>query len=265
MAIITLTSDMGLGDHYVSTVKGAILKQHPEANIVDITHEVKLGEITHAAFFLKNAYRHFPEGTIHIFGLSADHSGATPYVALSCDNQYFIGTDNGIFSLIFDKIPDLIVELNLGFDNDSFSFPMRDLFVKAACHLARGGTLEVIGSRIEHLNQRSLIRNIPEESVIKGTIVHIDHFENVITDVTIGMFRETGRGRPFKIFLKRFSMEEEDYIISKLSSTYSDVQVSEKLAFFNSDGLLEIAINQGNAKSLMGLRLGETIRISFQK
>ncbi len=141
MAVITLTTDLGLVDNYVASVKGAILKGYPEATIVDITHEVPQFDLQKSAFILRNCYQDFPEGTVHILGVNSEADVNIPHVALFANGHYFIGADNGVFSLIFDNPPEKVVELTISQDTDRVTFPTKDVFVKAACHIARGGTL----------------------------------------------------------------------------------------------------------------------------
>ena len=106
MAIITLTSDWGLKDHYAGAVKGAILSKMPGARIVDISHQIPSFEIEQAAFVLKNAYSNFPKGSVHILGINTEESDKYAHTVVEVDGHFFIGTDNGIFSLLFDKKPD---------------------------------------------------------------------------------------------------------------------------------------------------------------
>src|SRR5512133_2364165 len=100
MAIITLTSDWGLRDHYTGSVKGAILRQLPDAVIVDISHSIQPHNLNQAAFIVRNSYRNFPEGTIHIIGVIEEASIESPHTLVVHDGHYFIGADNGIFSMI---------------------------------------------------------------------------------------------------------------------------------------------------------------------
>ena len=130
MPIITLTSDLGLKDYYVGSIKGAILSQFPEVRIVDITHTVPKYDIAQAAFIMKNVFKDFPKGTIHIIGVRPESSSSISQIALEKDGHYFIGADNGMFSLIFDSDPDKLVELNLNQDTDIITFPTKDVFVK---------------------------------------------------------------------------------------------------------------------------------------
>ena len=141
MSIITLTTDLGLKDYYVAGIKGHILSQLPDANIVDISHEIPAFNISVAAFCLKNCYYDFPKGSIHIIGVSPEANEFTRHVVIKYQNHYFIGADNGIFSLLFDEIPEVIFDLNIISNEEKRTFPTKDIFVSAACHIGRGGTL----------------------------------------------------------------------------------------------------------------------------
>ena len=137
--IITLTTDMGLSDFYVASIKGNILKELPKANIVDISHVIRPFDISHASFVIKNCFRDFPKGTIHIIGINPEPNKMNGHLIVENYGQYFIGSDNGIFSLLFDKNPDAIWSINLEEDLDSYSFPTKNIFVKA------GLKIEMVG------------------------------------------------------------------------------------------------------------------------
>lgn len=258
MGVITLTTDLGLKDYYVSSIKGSILTEYKEVTIIDISHEIPPFDIQQAAFILKNAYLNFPKGTVHIIGVNAEASITHPHIAIEMGGQYFIGADNGIFSLLFDRTPDKIVELNIRQDTDILTFPTKDVFVKAACHIARGGTLEVIGTPRKNVYERTMFRPVSEDSVIRGTVIYIDSYKNVISNITQQLFKEVGKNRSFTIFFRK-----SDYNIDEISKSYNEVPEGEKLALFSSTGYLEIAINKGEASSLLGLRQNDTIRIEF--
>lgn len=258
MAVITLTTDLGLVDNYVASVKGAILKQAPEVTIVDITHEVPSFDLQKSAFILRNCYLDFPEGTIHIIGVNSESDVNTPHVALYANGHYFIGADNGIFSLIFDNPPEKVVELTISQDTDRVTFPTKDVFVKAACHIARGGTLEVIGTAKYELSVRTMFRAVSENNIIKGIATYIDHYGNVITNISESQFKNFGNGRPFKILFR-----SAEYEIDVISQAYSSVVEGERVALFSSTGYIEIAINKANAHKLFGINQGDIIRIEF--
>lgn len=257
MPIITLTTDLGLKDYYVSTIKGAILSELPQVGIVDISHLVQPFNISEAAFVVKNSYTAFPPGTIHIIGVNAEPDENTILIGVKANGHYFFGADNGIFSLLFDIEPEQIVRLTLQQSKDLLTFPTRDVLVKAACHVARGGTLEVIGTVIEKVTERMLLKPFTGSDMIRGTIIHKDVYENLITNISSQVFRETGKGRTFAIDMISNS-------VSVLSKTYNDVPPGEMLVLFNSAGLLEIAINKGNASGLLNLKPGDAITVYFQ-
>src|SRR5271169_5878769 len=112
MAIITLTTDLGDKDIYQAALKGSILKLLPSVNVVDITNSVAAYNIQQAAFILKNSFHYFPGATVHLIGIDTVFNSETKYLAVKYKNHFFVGADNGIFSLMFDKDPDEIVEIN---------------------------------------------------------------------------------------------------------------------------------------------------------
>ncbi len=265
MAIISLTTDMGLKDHYVAAVKGAILQQHAEARIVDISHLIKPFDIGQAAFVLRNAYPDLPRGSIHIIGVNPEQDGQTPHLVVRHDGHFFIGADNGIFSLLFDGKPHEAFELTMKLDNDHITFPVKSVFVNAACHLARGGTPDVIGRKVVTIRELIGFQPAVDAASIRAKVVYVDHYGNLVTNVRRALFNEVGRGRSFRIGYGRTADD-----ITKLHNTYSEVPNGERVAFFGANGLLEIAINKGaengaggGAASLFGVREGDPIRVEF--
>ncbi len=258
MAIVTLTTDLGLKDHYVGVVKGSLLKLCPEARIIDISHNIEPYNIIQAAFTLKNAYKEFPEGSIHIIGVNPEADLDATHLVIKHNGHYFIGADNGVFSLILEESPDQIIELNINPELESKSFPTKDIFAKAAAHLAKGGTLEMIGSKKEAVLERSLFQAVSVENFIKGMVLYIDHYGNILTNIEEPFFKAFGRGRDFSI-----EFRQGEYNINRISKGYSDVPEGEKLALFSSSKLLEIAMNKGNASRLLGLQESDSIRIEF--
>lgn len=263
-AIITLISDMGSKDHYVAAVKGVIYSQIPNCCVVDVSHEITAFNTFQAAWVLKNTFPNFPKGTVHIMGVNPEYSDDTLHVVIRYEGQYFIGADSGLFSLVFDRNPDDVFVLNIMQDSDAMTFPVRDLFAKAACHLARGGTAEVIGRRIQGIKSLEMLRPTVDENIIKATVIHVDCYGNVVTNVNKDLFRKVGKGRDFVIHFKNANFD-----IREIHQAYDEVPHGEKVAIFNSAGHLEIAVNKGaignggGANTLLGLRLNHIIRIEF--
>ncbi|HVV54419.1 MAG TPA: SAM-dependent chlorinase/fluorinase [Mucilaginibacter sp.] len=258
MAIITLTTDLGDKDIYQAALKGSILKLLPAANIVDITHNVSPFNVQQAAFILKNSFHYFPDETVHLIGIDTVFSKDTKYLAVYCRNHYFVGSDNGIFSLMFDSEPDEMVEINIMQDLKFLHFPLADIFVKAACHLADGGKLKDIGLPVSSVEKKMNLQPVIEKNLIKGAVIYIDAFQNVITNITKEFFNQVQQGRHFTLSFKR------NETISQLSWYYNEVPEGEKLCLFGISDHLEIAINKGNASGLLGLSLGDTVIIDFE-
>jgi len=256
MPIITLTSDWGLKDHYLAAVKGSIISQYPEAQIVDITHFIPLYDYIQAAYVIKNSYKNFPKGSIHIIGINTIASIENPHICVLYDGHYFIGCDNGIFSLIMDEEPEEIIELEVLQDSDYFTFSTKDVFVKVACHIAKGGKIDDLGIKKSTFIRKNELKPIVNEDSITGMVIYIDVYENVITNISEKLFKKVQKGRNFEILFRSYS-------ISKIHKAYDGVGESQKLALFSSNGLLEIAICKGKAKSLLGLDYGDNIVINF--
>jgi S-adenosylmethionine hydrolase len=258
MAIITLTTDLGDKDIYQAALKGSILKLLPAVNIVDITNSVAAFNVQQAAFILKNSFYYFPEDTVHLIGIDTVYSGNTRYLAIRYKNHYFVGSDNGIFSLMFDTDPDEIVEINIMQDLKFLHFPLADIFVKAACHLASGGKISEIGLPVSGVEKKMNLQPVVEKNLLKGAVIYIDSFQNVITNITKEFFNKVQQGRRFTLSFKR------NETINHLSWHYNEVPEGEKLCLFGISDHLEIAINKGNASGLLGLNLGDSVIIDFE-
>lgn len=258
--IITLTSDWGLRSHYVGAVKGEIFSQIEEARIIDISHQVNPFDIMQASFILKNAFASFPDNTIHLIGVNTEASIETPHIVVKANNQYFIGADNGIFSLLFNEPVEEAIELTITQTSSFFTFSTRDVFVKAAQMIASGSSLKDLGTEYKHLNQRIAFKPVIYDSKIIGKVIYIDDYENVYANIDNDTFKKVGKNRQFII-----GYRSGDDSISRISTSYSDVLVGEKLALFGTTGYLEIAVNQGNASSLLGIHTEDTITIEFNE
>ena len=275
MSIITLTTDFGHKDYFVGALKGKILSEHKEAVIVDISHEIDLFNTLEASYCIEAAYHNFPKGTIHIIGVDSERVGDTQHIAMQWDDHYFICADNGILNtLIQKKIPQKIVAITIH-DRLNTDVSDMDVFVAVACHIARGGLLNVIGKEIPSLKPVSVLTSsiTDDLSEIKGQIVYIDSFGNCVTNISQKQFNDTIRNRKFEIIIKNKK-------ITRLHKSYSDFPVSDTkqlkdlegdfLALFNENGYLEIAIYKSNPKTvgsaatLLGLHFRDSISVKFK-
>ncbi|SDS74010.1 hypothetical protein SAMN04487764_2937 [Gillisia sp. Hel1_33_143] len=275
MAIITLTTDFGEKDHFAGAVKGTIYSEMSDVRIVDISHSISPFHITEASYIIKNAYKCFPKGSIHIIGIDSELTPENKHLAVLLDDHYFICANNGILSLIASEIkPQKIVEINIHNTVES-NFPVLDVFVRVACHIARGGTLEVIGKTIENLKYLKEVEPYlnSDKNQIIGHVLYIDNYGNVVTNISRKLFENTGKGRSFGITARTAKFQE-------IHETYSDAinfkldkekreEDGKKLAIFNSAGYIELAIYKsnpstiGSASTLFGLELRDTITIKF--
>jgi len=253
MPIVTLTTDFGLKDYYVGSLKGAICSQSPDINIIDISHNVPIFNIVRGAYIIKNAYRNFPEGSIHIIAIHNYYQSNPTFIAIAYDRHYFIAPDNGILSLLMEKSTKDLYEI----ENEGDKLDVNNLMAKAVWHSQSDRPFTEIGYLVDSIDEKITIQPTSNSNQIKGTVIHIDHYQNVILNIKEDLFHYTRDNRDFKLYYRRNNP------IRKLSKLYSDVEVGEVLCLVNAAGYLEIAINMGKAASMLGLKVDDTVQIDF--
>ena len=275
MSIITLTTDFGLKDHFVGALKGKLISEYPEVQIIDISHHVDLFNISEASYIINASYNSLPKGTVHFIGIDNERTAENKHIAIQWNDHFFVCADNGILSILTQKIvPQKMVEINIHNRLPDGSTDL-DVFVKVACHLAKGGSLNVIGKEISAIKIIHELQAVvaSDSSNIKGYVVYVDHFGNCVTNISKKMFVGIGQNRSFEI---KFGTKT----IKRIHGNYSDFKVSEKytlrdyegekLALFNEAGFLEIAIYKsnpktvGSAKSLLGLKFRDVVNVDFR-
>jgi len=260
MHIITLTSDWIENDYYVASLKGKLLSNCPDARIVDITHKIKPFSTAEAAFVVRNSYPSFPENTIHIIAVSSEPEKGNQLLAARIANQYFLCADNGMLGLLGGPDPELVVTLNHDHENFSESFISLTVFVEVACALAKGKSLKELGTATDQYNKRVPLRPTIEKNIITGRVIYIDSYENAITNISKELFDRVGMGQVYEIYVQG----KHNKIIN-ISKRYNDIPPGELLAIFNSVGLLEIAMRNGNMASLLNVNTSSTIRVEFKE
>lgn len=251
MAIITLMSDFGTSDHYVAAVKGKLLSIDADLKIVDISHTIEQYNIAHGSFVLKYIYQHFPAGTIHIASVNALES--INFVALALDDHFFLGADNGLFSLLSNKAPNQIIYLP---HNGQSRFPALDILAPAAANLANSGDLSNLGEAKDDY-YRLMPRQVKaSKKQISGNIVRVNNYGNCISNIEKHEFDLLSKDKKYSIILGRERL-------SKLSELPGKVEPGDCYVFFNDLGLLEVGINKGNAAELLGLQYDSSIHIIF--
>ena len=275
MSIITLTTDYGNKDYSVSSLKAKLISDINEINIIDISHKISPFNLSEAGYILEGAFNNFPQGTIHILSVDSELTPENKHIAIMYDGCYFIGADNGVFSLIFkDKKPNQIVEINLH-SNYNYKISSDDLFVKVAAHIHRSGPLNVVGNEINKIKEITNLRPVvnKEQTQIIGSVIYIDNYGNVVTNITQKLFKEISKTREFIINARSVKF-------SKIHKNYSDAidftlekkdreEDGKKIALFNDLGYLQLSIYKsnpqtvGSASSLFGLNYRDVVSVYF--
>lgn len=252
--IITLTTDFGEKDYFVGAVKGVILSINPEVKIIDITHQLQPFKLIAAAFTLKNFYKYFPTGTIHLVVVDPGVGGKRGPVLVQTEKYYFIGSDNGIFSWIQEPIKKTIHLTNSKFflNPVSSTFQARDVFAPVAAYLSLGVKTDEFGKSISKIAELEIPPAQFKKDKLMGEIIHVDNFGNLISNI---------QPENLKKGFKRMKIKGKK--ILSISQTFSNVPGGTILAYWGSAGFLEIGVNQGSALEKLKAKIGEKVEIEI--
>ena len=253
MPIVSLTTDFGISDYFVADLKASILSQYMDVQFVDVSHQIASHDIMQAAYYLQNVRRSFPKGSIHIIAVYNFYEKESKFVAFEKDGHHYLGPNNGVFSLVFDDLdPSQIYEIDFG-ENTSLT----QIYSNAIALICNGIALEEIGPVISRFATKLPISPVITQSQIRATILHIDHYDNAVINITKDQFEKIQNGRKYEIYYKQTNP------ITHISQHYAEVPVGEVLAIFDSTGYLVIAINMDKASRQHNLIKNETIKINF--
>jgi len=257
--IVTLTTDFGTTDHFAAVMKGVILGICPSATLIDISHEIQPFEITEGAFVISQAYRFFPKKTIHVVVVDPGVGTTRRPLLMEAGGQYFIGPDNGVFSMVFTREKHKVREIT----SESFflkpvsqTFHGRDVFAPVAAHLAKGATPAQFGKPvIDYL--RMNLEHPPRtgKRTWTGLILKIDRFGNLITNLHSDEFPD--------IHLRAFEMQVGVQKVSRITRTFADAGLGEVFILVGSSGYLEVVANQASAARLLGCGTGAPVELSI--
>jgi S-adenosylmethionine hydrolase len=247
MPIITLTSDFGADDYLAGAVKGILLNRIPDAQLVDITHSLLPFNDHRASLIIRQTIQYYPPGTFHLILVNLFYEQPDQLLAVKHNDQFLFLADNGLITMILEKSPEQVVGLPVDTNRQRTLIRLTEHFADAIAGLKDGSAFEKIGSPVPTIKGRNFLKPIHGEDYLDVQILYVDVFENVIINLTRTEFEEQRKGRRFKIFFNRYDS------IDKISETYSDVSPGDRLAFFNSAGYMELAINRGNAAGMFGL------------
>lgn len=252
--IITLISDWRLRDPYLSMFKGKLLSLMPDASLLDITHHVDFHDVAQTAFLMKQSFLSFPERSIHLLLTNVMFSSVFNPVVLERDGHYFIGEDNGIFTLMFGGTAPLEGRSYVG--EESQSLTKMVLLAKYIVNGELEAHTEACGPLVSKFVQPAFNNVLGHK--IEGRIVYIDAYFNAITNIPIQMFREVVKGEEVKAEVVTNKLS---WVINKCYSKYE--RGNELFFIENSIGCMEIAVGQGKAAALMGLHVGDTVTITY--
>jgi len=257
--VLTLTTDFGTDDHFVGVMKGVILKIAPSAKLIDITHSVTPFSVTEGAFEIGEAYRWFPKKTVHLVVVDPGVGSARRPIVVEAGGQYFVGPDNGVFSMIYSRNLHSVRHISnkkYFLRNVSQTFHGRDIFAPVAAHLARGVKPSLVGKRVDNY-----VRGDSGKPVRTGTrcwagmILKVDRFGNMITNFHVEEFPDV-LNRPFVLLA---GIRTTD----KLIHNFTEASPTEPAVVVGSSGFLEVVVNQGSAAKLLGCANGSPAELSI--
>ena len=256
MAIVTLLTDSGESDHYIAAIKARIMAVNPDARIVDISHQIRMFDIGHAAYVLRSVFRDFPKGTVHLVGVDAAGNRGDVFVIVQLEGHFFIGADNGLFSLLSEHAPEN--SWQIGSENLSLTtFPEKDIFAPTAARIAAGEDASRIGKPFTEL-KRLIDRQVKAtKKQITGHIIRVDHFGNLVTNIPKQAFDILSKDKAFTV---QFGGEK----FRRIHNAYNQADQGECFIIFNSQDFLEIGIYKGNASELLGLGYDSVVNIIFE-
>ncbi len=247
MALLTLTSDIGLQDYLAGAIKGQLLSIHAEFTLVDISHSITPFNYSQAAYIGRNSFWQFPPYTFHLLLVNLFETYPNHLLLAYHNQQYIACADNGLLSLICDGSPQQVISIPIEKAIPKTTLNCTKILGQTIKALLDGTPFHQLGKETEEIVTVNALQANYGENWLEGQIIHIDHFENVVINITRDVFEKHRNGRKFKLIFTR------NETITKISETYADVAQNDKLAMFNSAGYLEIAINKGNAAGLFGL------------
>jgi S-adenosylmethionine hydrolase len=262
VSIITLLSDFGIKDPYVAEMKAVILSIHPQARIVDITHEVEKFNIRMGAFVLASATPYFPPGTIHVAVVDPGVGTKRRPIIVETKRSYYVGPDNGLLMLAAQKEGvDKIYHINnpqYMLLRASRTFHGRDIFAPVAAHLTTKRPSE-FGPEIQDCTFPEFAKPQARASELTGEVLHIDGFGNIVSNISAEDLGKIGicEGDSLQVKL------DSETLTLKLCSAYGEVPAKTPLAIIGSNDFLEISINQGSASRTFKTKTGDSLRVSL--
>lgn len=256
--VVALLTDFGTRDHYAGTLKGVVLGVCPDATLVDIGHDIPAHDVMAGALELAASYRYFPHGTIFLVVVDPGVGSARRGIAADVGDYKFVAPDNGVLSAVFQESPPKkVVELTerkYWRPTVSRTFEGRDRFAPAAGFLARGITLVALGKSVADYHVLDLPRPAIDGRELRGEVVRVDRFGNLITNIDRRTFDQFANGGAIAI-------DVGGREVARIVATYAEAAAGELCALFGSTDHLELAINAGDAAATLALGRGAAARV----
>lgn len=255
--IVTLTTDFGLSDHFAGTMKGVILGICPQAQIVDISHEVRPFAIPEGAYLIAQAYRYFPKKTVHVVVVDPGVGSARRALVAEAAGQFFVAPDNGVLSMIYAGETHRVRALtNQRYFRQPVSqtFHGRDIFAPAAAHLATGVSAARLGKPLRDYVQLEFAKPVQAGArAWNGRVLHADRFGNLITNFRASDFPGLADGA--------FSFLLGGHRVVRLAQNYAESAPGELFVIADSSGYLEVSVNQDSAARITGCAVGAKVEL----
>jgi S-adenosylmethionine hydrolase len=263
-APIVLLTDFGFRDSYVGVMKGVIRKTCPDADVIDLSHNIMPQDVAEAAFVLAGAYAYFPEETVFVNVVDPGVGSDRKIVCMRANKQAFLAPDNGLLSIVANETgADRFYEVSNShyfLPKVSGTFHGRDIFAPVAAHIASGVPLSELGPRLSAVQQLKLRRPVyGTDGILRGEIVYVDHFGNLTTNISEQMLQAT-----FRRSLGEMEVSVADTVIKGVRRAYADVEQGQLLALIGSSGYLEVAVNGGSAEKLLRCEKGDSVNLAAQ-
>jgi S-adenosylmethionine hydrolase len=263
-SIITLTTDFGLNDHFVGTVKGVILNIFPEVEIVDICHSVQAFDVLDGALTIAQSYSYFPSGTVHMVVVDPGVGTARRPLLVTGDKHHFVAPDNGVLSMVYGREERLhirhVTAEHYSLQPVSNTFHARDIFAPVAAWLAKGVDPEKFGEEItDFVRFNSPKPKSVDGGSLRGVVLKVDRFGNLVTNIT-----PQDAPMLFGVDPVPFKISVGKHEITEIHPNYSEGSPGEVFAILGSMGYLEIASGRGSAAKIIGTGKGTEVMVSMQ-
>lgn len=257
-SVITFISDYGIGSPYTAIMQGSAQSLIPEAKVFEISHHIPSFDLGQTAFILRNVYASFPKGSCHIICVDTNVSLHKQALLVEHNGHFFIGADNGIFSLLFDELPTKVYRILDAQNGENDLFPEKNIFLPLVVKFLKKGDLKGLAEPSTVGNIKTSIHPTIIDNGLNGSVMYVDGFQNAITNIHRSLFEKERAQRKFRVYYwgKHF--------IDQINTQFHSNDAGDDVLLFSENGFLMIAIHKGKGAQLHGLKAGSKIVIEFE-